>query len=73
MEQFGTGIQRMIKKTKEYGLPDPEFSHKSGCFIVTLKQTDLTSYDQLKWQLASSEKYLKENLDTDHRFWGFHE
>lgn len=68
MEQFGTGIQRMIKKAKEYGLPDPEFSHKSGCFVVTLNQTNLTSIDELKFRLENAHQYIKD-YETDPIVW----
>lgn len=36
IEQWGTGIQRIINRAKEYGLPKPEFMEIGETFRVNL-------------------------------------
>ena len=36
IEQWGTGIQRIISRAKEYGLPKPEFMEIGETFRVNL-------------------------------------
>jgi len=35
MEEYGTGIRKMKKKMKDYGLPEPSFEEEAGFFKVT--------------------------------------
>lgn len=41
IEEWGTGIQRILKRAREYGLPTPEFLEIGGTFRVNLyRKTD---------------------------------
>ena len=42
IEQWGTGIQRIIKSSLDYGLNEPSFDYKSGNLVVTLKKYKIT-------------------------------
>jgi ATP-dependent DNA helicase RecG len=48
IEQWGTGTNRLIEETIQYGLPEPEFEDKRISFVVTFRKSKLT------------EEYLKE-------------
>lgn len=39
MDLFGTGIQRMCKRVREYSLPEPNFRFLSGCLVVIIEDS----------------------------------
>lgn len=63
IEQWGTGIERMIQSCSDAGLPEPLFEIKSGDFVVTLKKYKISqsSLDELKDRQVKAINYLLEN------------
>ena len=61
IEQWGTGIQRIINRAKEYGLPKPEFMEIGETFRVNLyrKKADKKTIKVNRENLIMA--YIKEN------------
>lgn len=64
IEQWGTGTNRLIQETIEYGLPEPEFEDKKISFVVIFRKSELTEKYLKKIGLNERQKkaieYLKE-------------
>lgn len=59
IEQWGTGIQRIINRAKEYELPKPEFREIGNTFRVNLyRKAD-------KKPIKADKKPIKEPIKTD--------
>jgi len=43
IEKAGSGTQRMIELCRESSLPEPEFAHRAGSFVITLWRDSLTA------------------------------
>ncbi len=46
IEEWGTGIRRIVKRAKEYGLPEPEFLEIGDTFRVNLYRRDHLKTDK---------------------------
>ncbi len=57
IEQFGTGIGRMIKDCREAGVPEPEFECRAGAFRIIFHKP--TSLDELATNLKLNDRQLK--------------
>jgi len=59
-EGWGTGIRKIIKECRDYGLKDPTFEQRSFQFAVTLYRSD--QYDPEKWYWRKKESEVRDNL-----------
>jgi len=59
-EGWGTGIRKIIKECRDYGLKDPTFEQRSFQFVVTLYRSD--QYDPEKWYWRKKESEVRDSL-----------
>ncbi|MCL2890491.1 MAG: hypothetical protein FWF40_01205, partial [Methanomassiliicoccaceae archaeon] len=59
-EGWGTGIRKIIKECRDYGLKDPMFEQRSFQFVVTLYRSD--QYDPEKWYWRKKESEIRNSL-----------
>ena len=66
IEQWGSGIQRMIAECSEMGLPFPEFAETGRCFRVTLftEPTGPSKLDRVDSRILSLLKANPDGLST---------
>ena len=60
IERWGTGTQRIISDTVEYGLPEPEFSETGGGFEVVFRKAEAI-VEGLNERQKKAWEYLREN------------
>ena len=64
IEEWGTGISRIISGCKEYGLPEPEFVEIGDSFRVNIfRKPENTHQNKLKSSQESSQESNQENLN----------
>jgi energy-coupling factor transporter ATP-binding protein EcfA2 len=68
-EQWGSGIQRIIKRCRDYKLPDPEFSELTGSFLVVLrglgeKFREILNFDLSSYYAALKKRYQRLDLEV---------
>jgi len=65
VEEVGMGTNKIIRWCRDWGLPEPEFRHITGDFVVTLRKSKLTDEYLAGLDLNERQKkvidYLKEN------------
>lgn len=76
IEQWGTGLQRMIRGCREYGVQEPEFVNMGDAFRVNfyrpnietdIKKTEISSETDIEMTKTSKESGMTgiENIETD--------
>ena len=70
IEEVGTGTNDMIRYCKEWEIPEPEFKHITGDFVVTFRGTITEEYLTslgLKERQIKIVKYLREHSKIDRK------
>lgn len=71
IEEWGTGIERMIETLKEQGLPEPEFEEQGDGFVAKLYGKEWTSeiktevYESLNDRQKAAIDYIREHGSID--------
>ncbi|HPC35755.1 MAG TPA: ATP-binding protein [Candidatus Marinimicrobia bacterium] len=58
IEQWGSGLARMIEICNEAELHPPEFKEMSGCFRVTIYNEQIVAIPEVRW-VAEIKKYIR--------------